>query len=67
METTHCPVCAAAIPATQLEDHVAVIHPSVVDTEVAQAQASAHHQCPFCGLGLATPESLKDHIATHGR
>jgi C2H2-type zinc finger len=67
METTHCPVCAATIPAATLEDHVETIHPSVVDTEVTEARASAHHTCPFCGRGFATPEDLKDHIGHHGR
>jgi hypothetical protein len=67
METTHCPVCAAAIPAGTLEDHVETIHPTVVDPEVARAQASAHHACPFCGRGFAAPEQLKEHIAQHGR
>lgn len=67
METTHCPVCAAAIPAETLAHHVETIHPSVVDAEVVEAQTSAHHKCPFCGAGLATPEQLKAHIAQHGR
>lgn len=67
MTTTRCPVCGAPVLSAQFSDHVATIHPTVVDTEMAQARASAHHTCPFCGRGVATPELLKEHIAGHGR
>lgn len=66
MGTTRCPVCAAEIPSAQFADHVATIHPTVVDTEMAEARASARHACPYCGQQLATPEMLKQHIARHG-